>query len=81
MGGWRKLCKQSNIRTDWCRWNQYSPACLPKYRLKAVNIMDFVLGFFAGCVSVSLWFYREQVKDKISSILVRLKTTYVKNKS
>tara|TARA_B100000965_G_scaffold404071_1_gene433820 strand:+ start:15476 stop:15607 length:132 start_codon:yes stop_codon:yes gene_type:complete len=43
--------------------------------------MDFVLGFFAGCVSVSLWFYREQVKDKISSILVRLKTTYVKNKS
>ncbi len=42
--------------------------------------MNFILGFFVGCASVSLWFYREQVKDKISSVLVGLKTTYVERK-
>jgi len=43
--------------------------------------MNFILGFFVGCASVSLWFYREQVKDKMSSVLMGLKTTYVKNKN
>ena len=42
--------------------------------------MNFILGAFVGGVCVSLWFYREQVKDKAFSLINRLKITYIAKK-